>query len=183
MSEKEEKQCQQWMQAAQQGDKIAYASVLKQVEQLAHRYLAKRMAVLDDRGDLVQEILISVHKARTTYDAAKPFYPWLYALFHYRLQDYLRRYYRLKDREEGEKDQPAEDADGATPEENASHKQLSETLLSCLTPKQRSIVEMLYYEGYSAKEVAEKMEISVPDVRTTAHRSMKQLRQEAEKVG
>ncbi len=183
MSESQEKQCQEWMAVAQNGDKVAYAKLLGVVENLATRYLATRLAVRDDANDLVQEILMSIHKARATYDASKPFYPWMYAIFRFRLQDYLRRYYRLKERETAESLNPVEDLHALNPEEATSDKELSEKLLSYLKPKQRRIVELLYLEGNSAQEVSDAMKISVPDVRTSAHRAMKELRQKAEKVG
>lgn len=183
MTTSQEQQCQQWMAAAQRGDKTAYAKLLNEVETLARRYLVKRLAVPADAGDLVQEILLSIHKARHTYEAKKPFYPWMYAIFRYRLQDYLRRYYRLKERELAEPLSPVEDESSLNPEEMTADKQLSETLLSCLKPGQRRIIEMLYIEGNSAQEVSEEMQISVANVRTTAHRAMKQLRRKAEKVG
>ncbi|MDG1287037.1 MAG: sigma-70 family RNA polymerase sigma factor [Rickettsiales bacterium] len=183
MSDSQEKQCQEWMAAAQTGDKATYAKLLGTVETLATRYLATRLAVRDDANDLVQEILMSIHKARPTYDAAKPFYPWMYAIFRYRLQDYLRRYYRLKARETGESLYPVEGVHALNPEEVTSDKELSEKLLSCLKPKQRRIVELLYLEGNSAQEVSDEMKISVPDVRTSAHRAMKELRKKAEMVG
>ena len=183
MSQNQESQCQQWMLATQNGDKASYAQLLAAIELLAQRYLASRLAVRDDAGDLVQEILISIHKARHTYDASKPFYPWMYAISRYRLQDYLRRYYRLRARETGESLTPAEDTHAQNPEQTAGDKELSERLLSYLKPKQRRIVEMLYLEGNSAKEVSDEMDISVSDVRTSAHRAMKQMKQKAEKVG
>lgn len=183
MAENQEEQCQQWMAAAQSGNKAAYAQLLAVVETLAQRYLVTRLAVPTDADDVIQEMLVSIHKARHTYDASKPFYPWMYAIFRYRLQDYLRRHYRLKEREAAESLVPVEDINAANPEENAEHKELSEKLLSCLKPKQRRIVEMLYLEGNSAQEVSDEMQISVPDVRTSAHRAMKELKKKAEKVG
>ena len=43
--------------------------------------------------DLLQEILISIHKARHTYDGERPYKPWAYAIAKFRLQDYLRAHY------------------------------------------------------------------------------------------
>ena len=170
------------MVLAQQGDKEAYKLLLSSLNALALRYAKSRLAAQNDVVDLAQEMLISVHKARHTYDGSKPFYPWLYTIFKYRLQDYLRRYYRLRSREEEESEYPVEDVFAENPEELAENKELSEKLLSYLKPKQRRIIEMLYLEGNSAQEVSQMMEISVPDVRTSAHRAMKMLRKKAAKL-
>lgn len=183
MSNALENKCQTWMAQAQQGDKTAYTKLLEQVELLATRYLATRLSVKSDADDIVQEMLISVHKARASFEPTKPFFPWMYTIFKYRLQDYLRRHYRTREREAAEPDWPQEDENAPNPETDAEYKELSEALLTTLRPKPRHIVELLYLEGHSAQEVSEKLEISVADVRTTAHRAMKQLKLKAEEVG
>ena len=171
------------MIAAQNGDKYAYATLLTAIEKLARVYVFSRIANKNDAADVVQEMLISIHKARATYQPERPFYPWAYAIFKYRLQDYFRRHYRLKEREEAQGEALIEDEKAINPETATEQKELSEKLLSYLKPKQRRIVEMLYLEGNSAQEVSDEMEITVSDVRTTAHRAMKELKHKAEKVG
>ncbi len=177
----EEAQYQQWMIAAQAGDNKAYRTLLLEVEQLSQRYLTSRVTSMSDRNDITQEILLSIHKARHTYEGTKPFFPWMYAIFNYRLKDYLRRHYRKAQREAEEPEHPVEDSNAINAEEALEKHQLSEKLLSCLKPKQRSIIEMLYMQGNSAQEVSEKMNISVANVRTTAHRAMNEMKEKAKK--
>lgn len=167
------------MEQAQQGDRDAYRHLLAYAEGLVRKYLLRRMAVRGDVVDVVQEVLLSVHKARHTYEPGRPFDPWLYAICHYRLQDYLRRFYRNQEdvcedfsRVMDLLEQPAD--------EQAEIQQLLSTALSCLNDKQRMIVEKLYIQERAAQEVAEEMQISVPDVRTTAHRAMKRMRETLE---
>ncbi len=178
----EEIQCQQWMISAQAGEKLAYRKLLKQVEKLAQRYLASRILNASDRNDITQEILLSLHKARDSYEGSKPFYPWLYAIFNYRLKDFLRRYYRKQEREAAELEHPVADVNAINPEGQLEKNQLSEKLLSYLPPTQRRIIHMLYIEGNSAQEVSDELEISVANVRTTAHRAMNELKEKAKKV-
>ena len=47
-----------------------------------------------DIEDLVQEILLSVHAVRATYDPERPFVPWLLAITRNRLADAARRHAR-----------------------------------------------------------------------------------------
>lgn len=173
---------QQWMVAAQAGDKAAYRKLLVEIEVLSQRYLTSRIASISDRNDTTQEILISIHKARHTYDADKSFFPWMYAIFNYRLKDYLRRHYRLQERETEAPDYPIEDVTALNAEDELEKHQLSKKLLSYLKPNQRIIVEMLYLQGNSAQEVSEKMKISVANVRTTAHRAMNEMKEQAKKL-
>jgi RNA polymerase sigma-70 factor (ECF subfamily) len=56
--------------------------------------------------DVVQETLISVHKARHTYDPARPFAPWFYAIASHRVVDVFRRDRRVASREQGSDELP-----------------------------------------------------------------------------
>ena len=56
-------------------------------------FLAKRLSFANEVDDLMQEILISIHKARHTYDGNRPYKPWVYAIAKFRLQDHLRAHY------------------------------------------------------------------------------------------
>ena len=44
-----------------------------------------------DQEDLLQEVLMSVHAARASYDPGRPFMPWLKAIVVNRAIDFLRR--------------------------------------------------------------------------------------------
>lgn len=183
MSRVEEARLRKLMVDAQAGDRNAYRVLLRHVEKMALAYLTVRVSLQEDRNDLVQEILVSVHKARHSYDADLPLYPWLYAIFSFRLQDYLRRYYRLSHRETTEDADLLADEIGQTPQEQVEHKQLSEKLLSYLSQTQRSIIDMVYGQGYSAAEVAKKHQLSEANIRTTSYRTLRKLREIAKKEG
>ncbi|GJD30209.1 ECF RNA polymerase sigma factor SigF [Methylobacterium adhaesivum] len=78
------------MQAAQDGDTAAYRALLRDcVPIIAAMARAKgvRGAALDD---VVQDTLLTVHRARATYDPARPFLPWLRAITQRRAIDALR---------------------------------------------------------------------------------------------
>src|SRR5262245_17153975 len=84
------------MQCAQDGDYMAYASLLKEVVPIVKRVLQSRMGFLSlaDREDIVQDILLSLHAARATYDSERAFTPWLMTIIHNRTVDHARRYSR-----------------------------------------------------------------------------------------
>ena len=75
------------------GDQQAYASLLKETSRFLRPFLAKRLSFTNEVDDLLQEILISLHKARHTYDGKRPYKPWVYAIARFRLQDHLRARY------------------------------------------------------------------------------------------
>jgi RNA polymerase sigma-70 factor (ECF subfamily) len=78
------------MKQAINGDKRAYAVLLQETSRFLRPFLAKRLNMAAEVDDLMQEILISIHKARHTYDGERPYKPWAYAIARYRLQDHLR---------------------------------------------------------------------------------------------
>lgn len=81
------------MKQALDGDKRAYAEILQETSRFLRPFLAKRLSFTNEVDELLQEILLSIHKARHTYDGNRPYKPWVYAIAKFRLQDYLRAHY------------------------------------------------------------------------------------------
>ena len=81
------------MRDAQDGDRAAYASLLKEILPILKRRVQSRLGFLPimDREDIVQEILLSLHAARATYDPKRPFMPWLMSIAQNRMIDSARR--------------------------------------------------------------------------------------------
>src|SRR5436853_6451618 len=83
-----------FMRGAQAGDQIAYAQLLNALAPLLRRTIKRWRAFLksEDVEDLLQDILLSVHEARATYDPARPLLPWVMAIARNRVADGARRY-------------------------------------------------------------------------------------------
>src|SRR4051812_23087834 len=79
------------MTRAQQGERIAYDALLREIARLLQGYFVARTGCNESASDLVQETLVSVHRARHTYRADRPFAPWLYAIARCRLADHWRK--------------------------------------------------------------------------------------------
>lgn len=164
------------MRKSLEGDKLAYAELLRETARLLRPYLAKRLSFESEVEDVLQEILISVHKARHTYDGLRPYKPWAYAIARFRLQDYLRQHYADQLRH-------AVDISGL---ENILHENVTEPGISYesisgeiqkLPGKQAAILQLMHQDGYTAKEVAEKLGMNESAVKVAAHRAYKVLRQ------
>lgn len=167
------------MRQALAGDQTAYAKALHATAQLLRPYLSKRLLFTNDVDDVLQEILVSIHKARHTYDGQRPFTPWVYAIAKFRLQDYLRSHY-------------ADDIKHAVDIadlENELTEDVTETAISYesisgevakLPEKQAAILQLIHQEGYTAKEVAAKLGMNESAVKVAAHRAYKVLRKRLE---
>lgn len=162
------------------GDSRAYGELLEESERIVRSYLFKRIKNFHDIDDVIQDILLSIHKARHTYDGNRPYEPWLYAIANYRLQDYLRKHYADPLRFAGEITEVE-----AISAENITSYDVTKTGISYeeisgevekLKGKQPQILRMLHKDGHTIKEVAEKINMNESAVKVAAHRAYKVLR-------
>ncbi len=87
------------MAAAQTGDRTAYEALLDACIPFIKR-VVRRTGVRPDRvDDVVQDVLLTLHRARSTYDPNRSFMGWLGAIARHRAIDDLRRRGRQDRRE------------------------------------------------------------------------------------
>jgi RNA polymerase sigma-70 factor, ECF subfamily len=168
------------MQRSLNGDTQAYAELLKETARLLRPYLSKRIYASTEVDDVLQEILISIHKARHTYDGQRPYKPWMYAIAKFRLQDHLRAHYAdqlhgAEDLSEWEDILPDDVTETGFDYESISAE------VERLPEKQAMILRLMHHEGYTSKEVAEKMGMNESAVKVAAHRAYKILRERLER--
>lgn len=168
------------MRQSLNGDQAAYAALLKETSRLLRPFLAKRLSFTNEVDDLLQEILISIHKARHTYDGNRPYKPWAYAIAKFRLQDYLRAHYSDQLRDAIELSEIEESLPEHVTETVMSYESISGEVQK-LPEKQAAILRLMHQDGYTAKEVAEKMGMNESAVKVAAHRAYKILRNKLER--
>lgn len=156
------------------GDQGAYARFLHQITPLLRR-IAGRKIPASDVEDVVQEILISIHKARHTYDGTRPIMPWLASIASFRITDHLRKHYAQR------RHQSVDIADfenilfDVTTE--ASDNESIDALLTEVPEKDKKILTMMHVEGYTAKEVGKQLGMNESAVKVAAHRAIKKIRE------
>jgi DNA-directed RNA polymerase specialized sigma24 family protein len=77
---------QEWsrlMVAAQDGDRGAYERLLREILPFLRAVVASHHRHPDRIDDVIQDVLLSVHRVRHTYDPARPFRHWLLAITRY----------------------------------------------------------------------------------------------------
>jgi hypothetical protein len=67
------------MARAQAGEREAYRRLLEDVTPFIRALAARRLHDASEVEDAVQDVLLTVHTIRHTYDPARPFAPWLAA--------------------------------------------------------------------------------------------------------
>jgi len=179
-NEQHDRQLSSLMRRAQDGDQAAYASLLREVLPILKRVVQARLGFLPvmDREDLVQEILMSVHAARATYDPTRPFKPWLMTITHNRMVDQARRNSRRNANEMSVDEYPADVADataGADSDRYGDPEQLRRAI-KVLPKGQRSALELLKLREMSLKEASQATGMSISALKVSVHRAIKTLR-------
>src|ERR1700733_15363780 len=64
----------------QEGDMEAYALLLSEISPLIFNYVRKRVFNPGQVEDVYQDVLLTFHKARHTYQTDRPFSPWLFTV-------------------------------------------------------------------------------------------------------
>ena len=168
------------MKAAQSGDSEAYLELLQAITPRLRGFVRRRRGFLpeEDIEDLVQEILLSIHAVRATYDPNRPFMPWLLAIARNRLADGARRYAR-----QGAREMVVEDLDVTFPEPNPNNtmdaRDNAEALhraIQDLPAGQKSAIEMLKLNEMSLKEASAASGMTVGALKVATHRAMGALR-------
>lgn len=168
------------MKLSLKGDQRAYAALLEASARLLRPFLARRLSFSGEVDDLMQEILISIHKARHTFDGNRPYKPWVYAIAKFRLQDFLRAHYADQLRHAMDFDELEECLPESVTETAMSYESISDEVQK-LPGKQASILQLMHKDGYTAREVAEKLGMNESAVKVAAHRAYKLLRSKLER--
>ena len=168
------------MRAAQAGDGEAYLELLRTITPRVRRIVARQrgFAGAADVEDLVQDVLLSVHAVRATYDPGRPFMPWLLAIVRNRLVDGARRYGRSAAREvQFDEDDVTFSIPAANPDqETSSDVDALHGVIRSLPAGQRQAIELLKLQEMSLKEAAAASGSSVGALKVATHRAMAALR-------
>ena len=155
------------MSIAQQGDELIYAQLLRELATAIHAYLRARFGDLSLLDDCVQESLLAIHQARHTYDATRPFRPWLFTIVKHKTIDTLKKQRTLTVAESQGCSDPTGDGDAA---DEAGE------LLAILPADHREAVLMTKYWGFSVRESATRLGVSESVVKVRVHRGLRKIR-------
>ncbi len=169
-----------WMAAAQAGDGAAYERLLRDCVPLI-KSVARRQGVLGDRvDDVVQDVLLTIHRARQTYDPSRSFTAWLRVIAERRAIDLLRQSGRQGAREihaplafEAYADASADPSTGLDRVDDAGR--IGQALAG-LPARQREAVQYLVLEEQSLADAAALTRRSKGSLKVNLHRALKALR-------
>ena len=170
------------MRAGQDGDRVAYRRLLSEISPYLRAICRRSLRHSEDAEDVVQEILISLHAARHSYDPVRPFRPWLLSITRARIIDRVRRRGRLAARETGLEARHETYADPATNPESArwdpgdwDGRALQEAI-AALPPGQMQAIRLLKLQEMSLQEASAMTGQSVTALKVATHRAIARLR-------
>lgn len=167
------------MGAAQAGDEAAYRRVLRASVPLIQRAARRTGVPPSGVDDVVQEVLLAIHRMRATFDPTRSYEAWLSAIAKRRAIDFLRSSGRRSSRELFEPiayENHADDADVAASEELRSEGVRLGAAVATLPEGQREAVEVLGYGEKSLEEGAALTGRSKTALKVNLHRAIQNLR-------
>ena len=169
------------MAAAQSGDARAYEALLRELVPVLRAFVRRRLPHEAGAEDVVQTVLLSIHRARHSYRPEQPFEAWLWAIARNAVRDFQRARRRLARRE-----RPMPEDDALPAGSSASHGDRQragfwfssevDQALSKLPPAQQEAVVLLHGHGLSVAEAALRTRVSPGALKARAHRAYTALR-------
>ena len=169
------------MARAQAGEREAYRRLLEDITPFIRALAARRLHDASEVEDAVQDVLLTVHTIRHTYDPARPFAPWLAAIANRRIIDRLRRQMRRNLRQTT---LSSKQETFSAPEANLEDAGLDAVALRAaierLPPGQRQAIKLLKLGEMSLREAATASGMSIVALKVATHRALATLRKALE---
>jgi len=167
------------MAAAQAGDRRAYDKLLRECLPLLRQICRGRLRDATEAEDAVQDTLLTIHRARASYDASRPFRPWLVAITERRALDRIRARGRRSGRESAlelaaDLPAPTGSADAALDAERAAAK--LRDAVQGLPESQRTALGLTKLQDLTLQEASVRSGMSIGAIKVATHRAVQTLR-------
>lgn len=163
--------------AAQQGDAAAYRLFLVAIMPFIRAVVRNRGCPADGIDDVVQDVLLTIHRIRHTYEPGRPVKPWLAAIAGRRAIDAMRRRGRVS-RQEVHNEAAYETF--ADPEANQEQSGDSARELARMTDGlsagQKEALDLVKVKELSLAEASAVSGRSVASLKVNIHRAIKKIR-------
>src|ERR1700677_5082638 len=159
------------MERAQSGDREAFQALFAEIGPIITLFVRRRVFDQAEADDVCQEALLAIFKSRHTYQPARPFEPWLFAIVRNVLAAYLQRNRQRTKWHEGMSEIPeisAEDESSLAVELIDGLKQLS--------PNQLEALKLTKLSAFSIAEAAARAGTSEGSMKVRVHRAYESLK-------
>ncbi len=152
-------------------DAAAFKEFYRQFAGFVFSIALRILQVRSEAEDLLQEIFFHVWEKADSYDPSRGTpEAWLSTLTRSRAIDKLRRLRRREGRDVSEQEEPA--VQPAFQDAVAAREALKE-----VTPLQREVLELAYFEGHTQEEIAQKLKVPLGTIKTRIRDGLMKLRE------
>jgi RNA polymerase sigma-70 factor (ECF subfamily) len=169
------------------GSKKAYEALVRHY--MTDAFLIARGFVgdPDDARDLSQDAFVKAYQARDSFDANRPFYPWLYRILKNHCLNFLKRSARKTTSLYYEDNPDRERFTSASPTplqhlEREERKEIVRVAIENLSDDHREIILLKNFRGYSYAEIAETLDIPIGTVMSRLFYARKALKELIERI-
>lgn len=164
---------------------ITPEALYRDYHEKVERYISSHVSDMQDRADLKQQIFLNAIAALDGYDPSRAAPgTWLYTITRNAVTDYYRRRTRepapieLEELDRIEQPQDASPLSRDVDSRLLTQEMLEELAkaLEQLPERERDIVILRFYYGFSAKETAQRINVSYANVRVLQHNALRKLR-------
>jgi RNA polymerase sigma-70 factor (ECF subfamily) len=172
------------MALSQAGGRAPYAELLRETAPFIRTVVGRRLRGSATAEDVVQDVLLTLHRVRHTYDPRRPFTPWLVAIAERRCIDAMRRRSRVMGHETSDDRAYETFADTSSSRDLEAGQAAEEVgvLLSVLPRGQREAVELLKIRELSLAEAAAVSGQSIGALKVAVHRAIRSLKLALERL-
>ena len=163
---------------SQGGDTAAYSQLLTEIAPYIRKKIRFKLGAWEELEDLVQEILIAIHKSKRTFHPTKPFLPWLGAVIRYKMIDQIKiRQKRIK------KEVISESivTNAPSPQNDPVEREVVSEALNRLPKELRQAIYLTKVYGLSTVQAAKQQNTSPEAMRKRVSRAYTRLRKDIEK--
>lgn len=167
-----------------EGDQAAFAELYDRYSPLLYALVLRIVRETTEAEDVLQEVFLSIWNKASSFDEAKgSVYTWIVTIARRKAIDRLRSKELVNRGERLDSDAIAviPDAAYATNPLNATigneYEALMQTALATLSPEQRTVIEMSYYDGYTQEQIAQRLQVPLGTVKTRMRQGLIKLRE------
>jgi len=164
------------------GDPDAYARLVGRYQRTIFQQMWRFTRDVHDQDELVQDVFVEVYRSLARYRGDAPFLHWVRRI----ATRVGYRYWKRQGRRQRLQALVRDHLDSAVEPGSASASEAAEILhelLARLSPPERLILTLTYFENCSSAEIAERMGWSATLVRVQAYRARRKLKRLLEEAG
>ncbi len=161
----------------QQRDQRGFAILYDNYSAALYGVVLKIVRTEETAADVVQDAFVKIWRSIGSYERSKgTLFTWILNVARNTAIDKLRS----QDYQQSLQNQPLDDSVGMVERENPIETQVDalgvRSLVGRLKPEYRSIVELVYFQGYTQAEVAEELDVPLGTVKTRVKAALSHLR-------